>query len=111
MKHIQTFENFLNEASASLGPKAKKFDSYIQEWDYFVDADNNIAREERLPDEWHQALKELKVKADDAIVLFFDTVGSKKEVIDTAKKCGLKFVEVEEGEDGGSDGIVFSAKQ
>jgi hypothetical protein len=111
MKHIHTFESFLNEASASLGPKAKKFDSYIQEWDYFVDADDNAVRDDKLPEEWHVALKTLGLKPDDAIVLFFATHGSRNEVLDTAKKCGLKFAEVEDGEDGGSGGIVFSAKQ
>jgi hypothetical protein len=111
MKHIKTFESFLNEAAQQLGPKAKKFDSYIQEWDYFVDADDNIAREESLPEEWHTALKTLRLKPEDAIVLFYDAHGSTQEVLDTAKKCGLKFAEVEAGEDGGSAGIVFSAKQ
>jgi hypothetical protein len=111
MKHIKTFESFLNEASAALGPKAKKFDSYIQEWDYFVDADDNEFRDDKLPEEWHTALKTLGLKAEDAIVLFYDAHGSTQEVLDTARKCGLKFAEVEGGEDGGSGGIVFSAKQ
>ncbi len=105
-------ESRVNEIDASdtLGPKAKKFDAEIDLWDYFVDADNNSVREEPLPKEWHDALKKLGIKADDAIVLFYDAWGDKKEVLDTAKKCGLKFAEVEDTE-GGSDGIVFSAKQ
>ena len=111
MKHIKTFESFINEANSDLGPKTKKFDSKIDLWDYFVDADDNVAREENLPEEWHTALKTLGIKAEDAIVIFFDAWGDRNEVLDTARKCGLKFAEVEEGEDGGSAGIVFSFKQ
>lgn len=110
MKHLHTFKSFLNEANSDLGLTAKKFNSYIDLWDYFVDADNNITKEENLPKEWHVALAKLGIKAKDAIVVFFDTVGDKKEVLDTANKVGLKYIEVEDLE-GGSDGIVFSLKQ
>jgi len=103
-------ESRVNEANSDLGPKAKKFNSYIDLWDYFVDADDNKFREEALPKEWHDALTKLGIKADDAIVLFYDAWGDKKEVLDTAKKCGLIYAEVEDTE-GGSDGIVFSMKQ
>lgn len=103
-------ESSLSEANINLGPKAKKFDSYIQEWDFFTDADNNKLREERLPKEWHDALKKLGVKADDAIVLFFAAHGDRQEVLDIAKKSGIKYIEVPEGDDGGSGGIIFSAK-
>jgi hypothetical protein len=104
-------ESATNEGNTTLGPKAKKFDSYIQEWDFFSDADDNKLREERLPKEWHDALKKLGVKADDAIVLFFDAHGDRQEVLDIAKKSGIKYIEVPEGDDGGSGGIIFSAKQ
>lgn len=111
MKHVKTFENFLNEAGPALGPKTKKFDSKIDLWDFFVDADDNVAREEPLPKEWHTALKTLGIKAEDAIVLFFDAHGDRQEVLDTATKCGLTFTQVENGEDSGSGGILFSFKQ
>lgn len=104
------YKSFLNEANSDLGLKAKKFNSYIDLWDYFVDADNNKTKEENLPKEWHDALAKLGIKDKDAIVVFFDTVGDKKEVLDTANKVGLKYIEVEDLE-GGSDGIVFSLKQ
>ena len=73
-------ESRVNEIDArdTLGPKAKKFDAEIDLWDYFVDADDNSAREESLPKEWHDALKKLGIKADDAIVLFYDAWGDKK---------------------------------
>jgi len=103
-------ESRINEAKSDLGPKAKKFDSYIDTWDYFADADDNVAREEALPKEWHDALKTLGIKADAAIVLFYDAHGDRQEVLDTAKKYKLKFAEVEDTK-GGSDGIIFNAKQ
>ncbi len=107
MKHIKTFEGFLNEAGPALGPKTKKFDSKIQEWDFFTDADGG---EEPLPAEWRNALKELGITADSAIVCFYDAVGDAQEVLDAAKNAGLKYVEIEDS-DAGSDGIVFSLKQ
>jgi hypothetical protein len=103
-------ESRINEAKSDLGPKAKKFDSYIDTWDYFADADDNVAREEALPKEWHDALKTLGIKADAAIVLFYDAWGDRQEVLDTAKKYKLKFAEVEDTK-GGSDGIIFNSKQ
>ena len=107
-KIIKTFENSLNEGSTQMGPKTKKFASMIEEWDHFTDADEG--GEEPLPEEWHNALKTLNVKADDAIVVFYDAVGSMEDVINAAKNSGLKYAEVEDS-DAGSDGIVFSAKQ
>lgn len=105
----EVFESIVTEANASLGSKAKGFTNTIKEWDYFTDADEG--GDEKLPEEWHTALKNLNIKADDAIVCFYDAVGSAQDVLDAARKGGLKFAEVEEGEDGGSAGIVFSAKQ
>jgi len=113
MKHLKTFEGYiagLNEASPAVGPKAKKFDSIIQEWDYFVDADGG---EDTLPKEYQDALKKLGIKADEAIVCFFDAVGDAQDVRDAANKAVLKFIEVsgDDSDDAGSGGIVFSAKQ
>jgi hypothetical protein len=111
IKNIKEYigESVTNEANTSLGSKAKKFDSSIEEWNWFTDADTG--GEDKLPSEWHDAVKKLGIKEDDAIVCFYDAVGSMEDVIDTAKRAGIKYVEVEGGDDGGSGGIVFSAKQ
>lgn len=113
MKHIKTFEGFLNEAEPPMGPKAKKFGSSREidnQYDWFTDADGG---EDTLPDEYQRALKTLNIKADDAIVCFFDAVGSAQDVLDAATKSGLKYIEVSgtEDDDAGSGGIVFSSKQ
>jgi hypothetical protein len=107
MKHLHTFESFLNEGNNSLGSKAKRFTDNVGEWDWFTDAEG---ADEPLPQSWHNALKNLRANADDAIVCFYDAVGSMEDVLDFANKAGLKYIEVKDGE-GGSDGIVFSAKQ
>jgi hypothetical protein len=99
-------ESFLNEASTALGPKTKRFDNIIDEWDWFTDANGG---EENLPKEWGSAIKSLNIDAKEAIVCFFDAVGSAEDVRDAANKAGLKFTEVDS--DNGSSGIVFSAKQ
>jgi len=109
MKHLHTFESFVNEAARTLGSKAKKFTSKIKEYDFFSSAVKK--EEDNLPDEWYAALKNLGIKSEDAVVCFFDAVGDRNKVLDSAKLAGLKYVEVEDGEDGGSGGIVFSAKQ
>jgi hypothetical protein len=113
MKHIHTFESFLNEAMVSgqaFGSKAAKFIAKIKEFDFFDEAaekeDNG-----KLPEEWYAAIKTLGISEDDAIVCFYDSVGDANKVLDTAKLAGLKYTEVEGGEDGGSAGIVFSRKQ
>lgn len=85
-----------------------KFIKKINEWDWFTDVDEG--REESLPKEWHDALKELDINADDAIVCFYDAVGSSAEVLKSARSAGLNYKEVKDTM-GGSDGIVFSSKQ
>lgn len=119
MKHIKLFEQFIKDAKVptvqyaisegnnSLGSKAKKFTDNVDEWDWFTDAEGG---DEPLPKSWHNALKSLRLNADDAIVCFYDAVGSMEDVLNLANKSGIKYVEVEDGE-GGSDGIIFSAKQ
>ena len=92
------------------GSKAAKFVTKIDEFDFFEEA----AKKEddgKLPEEWQAALKNLGLKPDDTIVCFFDAVGDRNKVIDTAKLAGLKYVEVEGGDDGGSAGIIFTRKQ
>ena len=116
MKHIKTFESFVNEGTQSMGNLAKKMTTPgatgVGEWDTFVDAvkkekDNG----EDLPKEWYDALKTLKIKPEEAAVIFFDAVGSQDDVEYKANRLNLKYVIVEGGDDGGSGGIVFSTKQ
>jgi len=102
--------SYLGEALSAeqkMGPKATKFTRKIEEWDWFNDANE---MDEPLPEEWHEELVELRIKADEAIVCFFDAVGSASEVIRAAKSIGLVYAQVEDTM-AGSDGIVFSAKQ
>ena len=115
MKHIKTFESFINEANAAagMGPKSKKFTTNPKidgEFYTFTDADGG-SMDDELPEEWHAALKNLGLSADEAVVCFFDSVGDRNDVLDTAKLAGLKYAEVAGGDDGGSGGIVFAAKQ
>lgn len=109
-------ESFLSEGNQSMGNLAKKMTTPgitgVGEWDTFIDAvkkekDNG----EDLPKEWYNALKTLKIKPEEAVVIFFDAVGSQKDVEYKANRLNLKYVVVEDTNDGGSGGIVFSAKQ
>lgn len=115
MKYVKTFEGFVNEAEPPMGPKAKKFVTSKEignEYDWFTDADEGP--DEPLPKEYHRALKTLNIKADDAIVCFFDVIGDYRATLDMATKAGLDFVEIsgdEDEDDPGSGGIVFSAKK
>lgn len=100
---------YLDEAvNSKMGFKTNKFVTKIDEWDWFTDVDEGA--DESLPKEWHNALKELGINANDAIVCFYDAVGSSVEVLKSARSAGLKYKEVEDTM-GGSDGIVFSSKQ
>lgn len=108
MKHIKTFESFLNEAVPAMGLRAKKFTDEIGQWDFFTDAEGN--ENGKMPDEYYIPLKSLNIKADDAIVCFSGAVGSWDEILRVAKKTGIKFVEVDD-EETGEKAIVFSAKQ
>jgi hypothetical protein len=84
-------------------------------WEYFVDAEHNEKEKgDKLPKQWHEALKTLKIKADDSAICFFEAWGDRQEVLNFAKKRGLKFVEVKDRDTEdrvGSSGIVFSFKQ
>lgn len=113
---IKTFESFVNEGNQSMGNLAKKMTTPgttgVGEWDTFVEAvEKEKDNGEDLPKEWYDALKTLKIKAEEAAVIFFDAVGSQDDVEYKANRLNLKYVVVEGGEDGGSAGIVFSTKQ
>lgn len=106
----EVISSSINEGIESFGRKTKKFIDKIVEYDLFTDANSG---EDTLPNEYQKALKTLNIKANDAIICFFDAVGDAREVRDEATKAGLKFVEVlgDEDDDIGSGGIVFSYKQ
>ncbi|NBO22210.1 hypothetical protein EBU94_02555 [bacterium] len=108
MKHIKNFESFLNEASTTMGPKAKRFSSMVDDLvDSFVDAQAKEKEEGgRLPDEYEAAMKTLGVRWDKAMICFSATVGDWNKILDSAKKAGLKYAEVEDSETG-DNAIVF----
>jgi hypothetical protein len=94
---------YLNEAIATMGPKASKFNSIIDEWNWFTDADSG---DESLPKEYHNGLKKLGIKPNNAIVVFSGAVGSWSDILSAAKKAQLKYVEVDDVETGES-AIIF----
>ena len=112
MKHIKTFESFVNEASVSVGPKAKKFADMIDgATNTFAEAVKNEKEEDgNLPEEYFAALKTLGIKEDEAMVCFTAEFGDYNQVIEFAKKAGLKFFEVEDSETGDRN-LVYSSKQ
>jgi hypothetical protein len=105
MKHIKTFESFVNEANTSMGAKSKRFTDSVEAWDYFTDAEDAVAA-----DEYQAALKTLNIKADDAIVCFSGANSDWNQLIDAAKKSGIKYAEVDDSANN-EMAIVFTAKQ
>jgi hypothetical protein len=96
--------DYLSEAvSPKIGAKTNKFNSIIDEWDWFTDADST---DESLPKEYHTGLKKLGVKANDAIVVFSSAVGSWSDILSAAKKAQIKYVEVDD-EETGESAIIF----
>jgi len=96
--------DYLSEAvSPKIGPKTNKFNSIIDEWDWFTDADST---DESLPKEYHNGLKKLGIKPNNAIVVFSGAVGSWSDILSAAKKAQLKYVEVDDVETGES-AIIF----
>lgn len=107
MKHIKTFESFLSEASTALGSKAKKFTDAVEAWDFYTDAGD---KDGNMPIEYQKVLKTLNVKPDDAVVCYSGANGDWANVLDTAKKSGIEYAEVDDDETG-EKAILFSAKQ
>jgi hypothetical protein len=104
-------ENFLNEA-AFPGIKAKKFAAMVDDLtDTFVNAQAKEKEEGgELPPEYLAAIKTLGISSNEAMVCFSAEVGDWNKILDSAKKAGLKYIEVQDSETG--DGaIVYSAKQ
>jgi hypothetical protein len=106
MKHIKTFESFLNEAE-SLGPNAKKaVGADRDEWNWYTDF------EEGLDDDtlYQDAIKKLGIKPEDAIVIGGYAVDSWDNTMTRIKKSGVAYIEFED-EDAGEPAVIFSAKK
>jgi hypothetical protein len=102
-------ESQVNESNATLGTKAKQFANAVKGLvDTFIEAEKK--EEDKLPDEYTAALKTLGINKQDAAICFFDSVGDADDVLDAAKKAGIKYAEVNDSETG-SGAIVFSTKQ
>ena len=108
MKHIKTFESFVNEAKSlvkeSLGPNAKK--AVGDEWNWYTDF------EEGLDDDtpYQNAIKKLGIKPEDAIVIAGYAVDSWDKTMAKIKKSGVAYVEFAD-EAAGEPAVIFSAKK
>ena len=105
MKHVKLFEQFLNEAKGTTingaGPKVKKFISIwddefgdITDINLFSDVDKKIGG--GLDQEWHDALKNMNLKPEEAICVFYDSGQTPEgdEIIYTAEEAGISYEEV-----------------
>lgn len=87
--------------------KTKKFAAMVGKWENFVDV---AYGDKPLSKDWSDAIISLGINVfDDAGVVFYDASRSKRDVINAAKKVGLKHVEVNDRA-AGIDGIVFNSK-
>ncbi len=110
MKHIPTFQQFINESAITMGIKAKKFNKMVDNFaEDFNDAES-LEDNGKLPKEYYAALKTLKIQPADAMVCFAASIGDSGEMLDAAKKSGLEYIEVEDPETGDA-AIVFSKNQ
>jgi len=104
MKHIKLFEEFLDD---SFGNKTKKFIKYINKqdayWDWFNDADDNRMIG-GLPNKYHQTVKSLGVKPENAIIIFDDSVESWSDTLNKLNSFGIKYAEID---DDGQMSLVF----
>jgi|TARA_R100000900_G_C3340299_1_gene165051 FMN phosphatase YigB (HAD superfamily) len=109
---ILKYKDFLNEKlnkARKGGPKTNKFSQGIDGvWDWFTDADEG--GDEKLPKEYHAALKKVGCKKEDCVVVFGNAVGDAAEIRDEAKKAGIKYVELDDKETGDM-AIVFDGQQ
>lgn len=95
---------YLGESvNPTIGSKSRRFNNIIDEWDWFTDADS---KDEALPKEYHDGVKKLGIKPENAIVVFSGAVGSWSDILSAAKKSGVKYVEVDDQETGES-AIIF----
>lgn len=101
-------DQYLGESvNPSPGPKSKRFNGIIDEWDWFTDADS---KDESLPKEYHDAVKKLGIKPENAIVVFSGAVGSWFDILDAAKISGIRYIEVDDKETGES-AIIFDGSK
>jgi hypothetical protein len=109
MKHIKTFENFINEAGPAEGPKVKKFFQQVGENTVSETIKDMEGQEEQPSDALYNAMKQTGCKKpEECIVVGEYHTDDWNKVLDTAKKVGLKYVEAS---DDNGDAIVFDAKQ
>jgi len=110
MKHIPTFQEFINESTITMGNKVKKFSQMVDDLvDNFIDA-ADLEDDGKLPKEYYTALKTLGIREKEAMVCFSGAVGDWNKILDSAKKAGLTYTEVEDTETGDA-AIVFSKNQ
>jgi len=106
-KHVKIIKEMDYDNEAIGSPKTKKFAAMIGKWDYYVDV---AYGDKPFSKDWSDAIRSLGINVfDDAGVVFYDAKRSKKDVINAAKKVGLKHVEVNDRV-AGIDGIVFNSK-
>ena len=106
-KHAKIIKEMDYDDDAIGSPKTKKFAAMIGKWDSFTDV---AYGKKPLSKAWGDAIRELGIfDFSDAAVVFYDANRSKKDVINAAKKVGLKHIEVNDRA-AGIDGIIFNSK-
>lgn len=106
-KHAKIIKEMDYDDDAIGSPKTKKFAAMIGKWDSFTDV---AYGKKPLSRDWNNAIRTLGIRDfGDAAVVFYDANRSKKDVINAAKKVGLKHIEVNDRA-AGIDGIIFNSK-
>jgi hypothetical protein len=108
MKHIQTFESFINEASSPEGPKTKKFFQLAGKNTVSETIKDMEGQEEEPSDALYNAMKQLGCSADLCTVVGEYHTDDWSGVLDAAKKAGLEYVAAS---DENGEAIVFNSKQ
>ncbi len=101
MKHIKTFESFLNEAGQSMGRNAAKF---TKVFDSYRTVDQ---LEGKIPVEVSAFVKRERLSDEDTGVVYSQEAGD-DDLLATAKSTGITY---EQFEDEFDTGIVFSLKK
>ena len=92
----------MNKSNIKLGEKFEVFNNTINDWDWFTSIED---QEEPLPKEYYDALLELNINKDEAIVCLSQTVGDWQSILSTATHAELKYaIVIEEF----GEAIVFS---
>ena len=98
MKHIKTFENFLNEGNQKMGPTATKFTKVFDSYRTVDQLEGNI------PVEVSAFIKRERLSDEDAGVVYSQEAGD-DDLLATAKSTGITY---EQFEDEFDTGIVFN---